>query len=157
MVPMNVNNLRCGPRGLELIKAWEQCRLVAYQDEKGIWTNGWGHVGADVGKGTRWTQEYADKVLAQDVAWAEDCVNRNVTVVLTQEQFDALVVFVFNVGPRQFKASTLLIKLNEGDFGACPSQFRKFSKVTDPITKTLRVSNGLVRRRAAEIALFTSV
>jgi lysozyme len=152
-----INQLRCGPRGLALIKEWEKCVLTAYQDEKGVWTIGWGHTGADVGRGTKWTQSEADAVLGLDVVWAEDAVNRLVHMRLNQCQFDALVAFVFNVGARNFKFSTLLKKINGGDFGACPTQFRRWNKVTDPATNETRVSNGLTRRRNAEVALFNAV
>lgn len=98
--------------GLGLITSIEQLRLTAYRDSGGVWTIGYGH--------TRWAVEgmqisaaKALELLASDVAEAEAAVNRLVRVPLEQNQFDALVCFVFNVGVGAFKSSTILRLINE--------------------------------------------
>jgi lysozyme len=81
--------------GLLLTVQFESCRLVAYQDSNGIWTCGWGHT-FGVHAGTTCTQEQADAWLLEDVQSAVGSVNRLVTAPLTQNEFDAVVDFVFN-------------------------------------------------------------
>ena len=81
---------------------------------------------------------------------AEAAINGRVTVPLTQPQFDALVSFVFNVGAGAFRKSTLLKKLNAGDYAEATAEFPRWVKGGG---KTLP---GLVVRRAAEMLLFGS-
>jgi lysozyme len=90
-----------------ITESFEGVKLVAYQDSRGVWTIGYGHT-AGVYEGMTCTQEQADIWLAQDIAWAESVVNRDVHVALTQNEFDALVDFVFNCGSGNFEHSTLL-------------------------------------------------
>src|SRR5271165_5063255 len=94
--------------GLELTKRFEGLRLKAYQDDGGVWTIGYGHTGKDVKPRMTITEAKADDLLRSDVHTAVDAVSRLVTVPLTQGQFDALVDFVFNLGPTKFAGSTLL-------------------------------------------------
>lgn len=134
--------------GIALIKQFEGLRHEAYQCPAGIWTIGYGHT-ADVRPGDIITAEQADAFLLQDVAESEIAVNRQVTTVLTQNQFDALVSFVFNLGSNNFRASTLLKKLNTGDnIGAAAELMRWVYAGGKP-------SPGLIRRREAEKLLFT--
>jgi lysozyme len=135
--------------GLNLTKASEGCKLEAYQDTGGVWTIGVGHT-AGVKKGDVITQEMADVMLIGDVKWAEETVKSLVTVELSQDQFDALVDFVFNEGIGNFKTSTLLRKLNMGDTLSASYEFQRWVKQGD---KTLA---GLVTRRAAEMQLFVA-
>lgn len=144
--------MRLSPAGESLIKSRESCRLVAYQDSRGRWTIGFGHTGPDVGRGARWTEADAEAAFWHDVAWAEDAVNELVRVALTQNQFDALVSFVFNVGRAAFSTSTLLRRINAGDFSAAQREFRRWNKTT--VDGKLTVEPGLTARRAAEAALF---
>src|ERR1700728_4930363 len=88
--------------GLALTQEFEGLRLTAYQDSVGVWTIGYGHTGTDVHRGLSVTQERATELLTQDVSSAVAHVNRLVTIELTQNQFDALVDFVFNAGPGNF-------------------------------------------------------
>lgn len=83
--------------GMELIKSFEGCRLKAYQDVAGIWTIGYGHTG-NVRPGMSITQEQAETFLRADLKKFEQCINRCVAVPLTQNMFDALVSFTYNVG-----------------------------------------------------------
>lgn len=146
--------MNCSPHGLRFIREFEACRLIAYRDQKGVWTIGWGHTGPEVQNGVRWAQSEADAAFTRDVAWAERAVNSLVTTALTQNQFDALTSFCFNVGAQNFKLSTLLRKVNGSDMVGAQAQFPRWSKITDPKTGLMKVSAGLARRRAAEKSLF---
>jgi len=92
---------------IDLIEHFEGLRLTAYRDACGVWTIGYGHTGDGAGFARTITQEEADRLLAQDVSAAENIVRTACAGIhLTQGQFDALVSFVFNVGPgkRGFKS-----------------------------------------------------
>ncbi|WP_340151539.1 lysozyme [uncultured Sneathiella sp.] len=112
-------------RGASFIKHFEGERLTAYDDGTGIMTIGYGHTG-DVKAGETITQAQADSYLMGDVKWAVDTVNNAVKVKLQQNQFDALVSFTFNVGEGAFKSSTLLQKLNAGDYAAVPGELDRW-------------------------------
>jgi lysozyme len=134
-------------RGLSLIQQSESLRLTAYSDSKGVPTLGWGHT-SGVRLGMTCTREQADMWLESDVSWAVATVNRLATVLLNQNQFDALVDFVFNVGSGQLGGSTLLRKLNSGDFEGAAQQFKVW-KYAGGIAVP-----GLVNRRSAEEKMF---
>jgi GH24 family phage-related lysozyme (muramidase) len=136
-------------QGLDLVKRFEGLRLAAYQDSAGVWTIGYGHTG-NVRPGQRITEAQAEQLLRKDVAWAEDAVRKNVDVPLSQGQFDALVSFTFNLGSGALQRSTLLKKLNAGDYAGAQAEFGRFVHAGG------RVLPGLVRRRADEAALFGS-
>ena len=144
-------NMHYGKNGLDLTKGFEKCRLVPYKDGGGVWTNGWGNTHR-VTPGVAITQEQADKDLLANVQDAVDCVNDSVRVKLTQDQFDALVDFTFNAGCGAFKGSTLLRKLNAGDFVGADAQFAAWNKIR--VNGVLTASKGLDNRRTAEDALF---
>lgn len=136
------------PAGLELIQSHEGLRLTAYLCPAGIWTIGWGHTGPDVHKGLTITRNEAYTLLRRDLEGPEEAINDHVTVLLDQSQFDALVSFVFNVGVKAFLGSTLLRKLNAGNYGAVPAELAKWNKGGG------RVLPGLVRRRKEEAELW---
>lgn len=98
------------------------------------------------------TKEQAKALLIDDIAEYEDYVKKHVTVPLTQNQFDALVCFVYNVGGVAFKGSTLLKLLNKKAYNGASNQFPVWNKVR--IDGQLVVSGGLVKRRKAEKDLF---
>ena len=133
--------------GLGLTEQFESCRLTAYQDGRGIWTIGWGHTGPEVVEGLVWTQAQADAQLLKDVSWAEANVNTHVTVPLTQNEFDSLVDFTFNVGVGNFDGSTMFRLLNQNDLSGAALQFERWDK-----SAGVEVA-GLLRRRQAEEAL----
>lgn len=134
--------------GLELIKRHEGLRLNAYLDAVGVPTIGYGHTGQDVHLGLTITEHQADALLRQDVREAEDCIEANVQVDLTQGQFDALCSFVFNLGCGAFIRSTLLRLLNDGDYAGAGQQFGRWVNAGgQPLP-------GLVKRRGDELALF---
>lgn len=138
--------------GIDLIKRHEGLRLKAYPDPGtgGVpWTIGYGHT-ADVVPGEIITEEEADKFLQKDIREVVRVLQHSVTMPLTSPQFDALVSFVFNVGAVQFSNSTLLRKLNAGDYEAIPAQLARWNKAGG------NVMLGLVRRRKDEAELWAS-
>ncbi len=145
---MSVNNLTYSRDGLALTQLFEGDILTAYQDQKGVWTIGYGHT-AGVQPGQTITQDQAVEFLMNDVSSAVACVNKIVTVVLTQSQFDALVDFTFNLGPGNFSSSTLLRDINAGSFPAAVAQFDIWDHCGGV------VNAGLLRRRQAEAAEFS--
>ncbi|MEX1034778.1 MAG: lysozyme [Sneathiella sp.] len=112
-------------RGADFIKSFEGNRLTAYDDGTGVMTIGYGHTG-DVKVGETITQAQADSYFMEDVKGAVAAVNSAVKVNLTQGQFDALVSFTYNVGGGAFKSSTLLKKLNAGDFNAVTAELDRW-------------------------------
>ncbi|MDE1156356.1 MAG: lysozyme [Acidobacteriaceae bacterium] len=136
-------------KGLALVKSFEGLRLAAYTDSAGIWTIGYGST-ANVKPGMVITQQQADDRLRADMAQAEHAVNIGVRIALNQSQFDALCDFAFNVGIGNFLKSSLREVLNEGNFVDAPALFSQWTKAGG------KVLDGLVRRRAAEAALFAS-
>ena len=136
--------------GLQLTKQFEGLRLDAYQDCAGIWTIGYGHTGREVKAGRRVTALEAEVLLRTDLRDAIACVNRAVhaEVALEQHQFDALVDFCFNTGRRSFLQSSLLGYVNGEDFASAAHEFSLWVNVD------MKPVSGLVRRRAAEAAMF---
>lgn len=104
--------MKLSPAGLQALSLREGRRLNAYLDSRGIPTIGVGHTGPEVRMGLIWSNTQVDEALAADVGWAEDEVNRMVTVPMTQNQFDALVSFVFNIGKSGFDHSSALRDFN---------------------------------------------
>jgi lysozyme len=136
-------------KGLALTESFEGLRLTAYQDQVGVWTIGYGHT-KGVTRGMTCTQEQAEQWLLEDVQDAVDAVNELVHVVLSQDQFDALVDFVFNLGAGSFAGSTLLHKLNAEDYEGAAVEFDKWDHAGGQVVA------GLLRRRQAETDLFES-
>ena len=141
--------MRTGYQGIELIRHFEGCRLDAYLCPAGVWTIGYGHT-ADVKEGDSIDQEAAEAFLIEDLETFEQAVTRLVEVPLTQQQFDALVSWTFNLGAGNLAESTLLKKLNNYQYAEVPEQMMRWVRAGG------KVLDGLVRRRAAEAALFQS-
>lgn len=141
---------RINAAGLSHIMQWEGKRLVAYQDMAGIWTIGYGHTTAAgiprVREGMRISDKEAEDILKKDLIKFEDRVSRLVKVPLTDNQFAVLVSFDFNTGA--LHKSTLLKKLNEGDYDAVPAELMKW------VNAGGKRVQGLVNRRAAEAGLW---
>lgn len=134
-----------------LTEASESCRLNAYPDPASggaPWTIGWGATGAGIVEGTVWTKDHADSRLTLDLNARADIVDRLVKVVLTPAKKAALVDFVYNLGEGNFESSTLLKRLNAGDYQAAADEFPKWNLAHG------NVMPGLVRRRARERDLF---
>ena len=146
--------MQTSDKGIALIKQFEGCKLTAYQDSVGVWTIGYGWTqpvdGKPIRAGMTIKQETADRVLKTGLVSYESDVSRLVKVGLTQGQFDALVSFAYNLGARALSTSTLLRKLNAGDYAGAADEFLRWNKAGG------KVLNGLTRRREAERALFLS-
>ena len=139
--------------GLHLTERFEGCRLMAYPDPGSggdPWTIGYGHTGPEVVEGLEITQDQAEQYLVQDIKQAEANVNAVVHVELTQEEFDALVDFAFNCGCRNLDSSTLMKKLNAGDYEGASHEFIKWDMAAG------HHMSGLLKRREAEAAMFIS-
>lgn len=143
------NHLSPSAACLSLIKRFESCDLTQYPDENGLPTIGWGHLlrPNEVHLQTI-TQEIADHMLSCDVQAAANDVNTMVHVQLTQNQFDALTSFDFNVGGSRFRDSTLLIYLNANRIYDAAREFLRWDHCGG------KVSGGLKTRREAERNLF---
>lgn len=135
--------------GLDLVKRSEGLRLEKYQDVAGKWTIGYGHLikHGEIFDGPI-TEDRATELLQQDLRLAESAVDDLVTVPLNDNQYSALVDFVYNVGKGNFEASTLLKRLNSGKHAAAADEFLKW------VYAGGRRIEGLARRRSAERALF---
>lgn len=139
--------MKIGNKGIELIKSFEGLFLTAYKCPAGIWTIGYGHT-KGVKQGQQITANKAEEFLREDVAQFEkDVLKQNLK--LTQNQFDALVSFVFNVGGGNFQKSTLLrkAKVNSNDL-SIKDEFLRWNKAAG------KVLPGLTRRRQAEANLY---
>eukprot|EP00117_Sycon_ciliatum_P028983 scpid90717/ scgid23180/ Probable lysozyme; Endolysin; Lysis protein; Muramidase; P13 len=142
---------RMSKKGLDLVKSLSGLRLNAYVDPVGVLAIGYGHT-KNVRLGQRITVQQANRLLLQDVAWAENAVNSMVRYPVKQSQFDALVSFTFSVGAANFKSSTLLKVINAGQLQRVPQELRRWNKGT--LRMKLRELPGLVVRREKEIALW---
>lgn len=120
--------MKTSEKGLKVLMLREGFKHKAYQDTKGIWTIGVGHTGPEVQEGLVWTDEQVLAAFAADVKWAEDCVNKFVKAKLTQNQFDALVSFVFNIGCTRFPISTVCRQLNINDYRGAALAFLLWTK-----------------------------
>ncbi|EOY8504120.1 lysozyme [Enterobacter cloacae] len=146
--------MQTSEKGIALIKQFEGCKLTAYQDSVGVWTIGYGWTqpvdGKPIRAGMTIKQETAERLLKTGLVSYESDVSRLVKVGLTQGQFDALVSFTYNLGARSLSTSTLLRKLNAGDYAGAANEFQRWNKAGG------KVLTGLTRRREAERALFLS-
>jgi lysozyme len=141
------SNMNISQEGLSLIKRFEGCELEAYKCAAGVWTIGYGST-KGVKEGDTVSQEEADKLLLHEMEEYEGYINDMVNVDLEQNQFDAMVSWVFNLGPTNLKASTLLKVLNAKDYEGVPAQIKRWNKAGG------KVLQGLIRRREAESLLF---
>lgn len=139
--------IRTSPAGLHVIKSFEGCRLKAYRDVVGVWTIGYGHT-EGVKEGDTLTQDEADALLPRALMRYEDAVRQACTTAPNQNQFDALVSFAYNVGTEGMRKSTVIRCHNRGDHNAAARAFALWNKAGG------KVWPGLVRRRAAEAALY---
>ncbi|MDJ0658194.1 MAG: D-Ala-D-Ala carboxypeptidase family metallohydrolase [Crocosphaera sp.] len=141
--------MKISQQGINLIKEFEGCRLTTYADTGGVATIGYGHTGSDVRSGQCISETEAENLLRKDVERFEKAVSSEVKVSLSQNQFDALVSFAFNVGQGNLHTSTLLKKLNQSDYQGAAQEFPRWCK--DNRGHELL---GLKRRREAEKKLF---
>lgn len=144
-----MNNYKTSPEGLQILKHFEGKRLTAYQDSVGVWTIGYGTT-SGVKRGMVITESQAEDLLEKDLAKFEAGVRKLVTVPLSQNQFDALVVFAYNVGLGNLGNSTLLKLLNNRQYSLVPAQFLRWNRAGGQIL------NGLTKRRKSEAILFST-
>jgi len=137
-----------GSAGEALIKSFEKLVLVAYKDLRGRWTCGWGHTGPDVTESTTCTPEQAEEWFHEDTLAATRGVDESLTTNVSQNQFDALVSFTFNVGVGSEEHSTMIRLINARQFDRAAAEFPRWDHV-DGIPEA-----GLLRRRLAEQKLF---
>ena len=153
--------------GMDLLRNFEGLILFAYDDAvappkpvptggvvRGTLTIGYGHTGSDVKPGLKWTEQQANDALADDVGHCVGQIKPSIHANLTDNQFSALVCFAFNVGAGAFRQSTALKDINANKLVNVPDDIAlyHFARVNGQRVP----SNGLVRRRAAEIALWNS-
>jgi len=141
--------MKTGSKGIELIKHFEGCELEAYKCPAGVWTIGYGHI-KGVKEGMTITELQAEEMLKSELNEYEGYINNLVTVELNQNQFDAMVSWVYNLGGGNLKASTLLKVLNSGEYDGVPAQMMRWNKAGG------KVLEGLTRRRQAEADLFVA-
>jgi lysozyme len=143
-----------GTNGLNLIKKKEGFVSIPYKCQAGVPTIGYGSTYYDNGKKVTMsdpgiTEQEATKLLSNTIKGFEKAVNTYVTSDINQNQFDALVSFTYNVGPDQFRKSTMLKYINKNPNDPnIALEFAKWVKVKG------NVSKGLVKRRAEESKLY---
>src|SRR5690606_5549278 len=146
------DEMHVSPSGVDLICNFEGLRLKAYDDGVGVWTIGFGTTkypnGIRVKKGDTCTLDQAKAYMQNDLKSFEQTVNNTVKVPLNQNQFDALVSLAYNIGSTAFKNSTLVRRLNEGNYKAAANQFDVW------VNAGGKRMQGLVNRRTTEKALF---
>ena len=150
--------IRLSPQGAAFVARFEGCKLALYNDPVGHCTIGIGHLvhhgrcngsePAELKQGI--TRERAVQLLQQDAAAIARALQRNLRVAVNQQQADALLSWGFNCGAGVFQTSTLMRKLNAGDFASVASELARWDKAGSPPRPVL----GLTRRRAAEGRLF---
>lgn len=151
--------MKISKNGIALIKNFEGLVLHAYKDKAGVWTIGHGSTRYANGKavipGDKLdNEELADLLLLSTLGQFEDAVTSYVLVPLSQNQYDALVSFTYNLGTHALLQSTLLQKLNMKDYAAAANGFAPWNKITDPHTGKKIVCDALTKRRALESILF---
>lgn len=145
--------MRLSDAGIHLLKLHEGLRLSAYTDSAGVWTIGWGHTGPDVQPGTKISEAEAEEFLREDLQLVERMVRHRIMTHLSQNEFDALVSLVYNLGPQVLdpKKSTLARKLREGDRIGVAGEFMRWHRAGGkPVL-------GLILRRWREAGVFLGV
>lgn len=140
---------------ISLVKRWEGLKLTAYPDPGSKngepWTIGYGHTSdgfLKVNRGLTISTQVAEDALTFDLNETAAAIEPLIKADLSDNQFGALVSFAFNVGVSAFRKSTLLKKLNAGDYAAVPAQLARWNKNDG------KVMDGLINRRAAEAGLW---
>lgn len=139
--------MKTSPTGIALIKSFEGLSLIPYYCPGHILTIGYGHT-KTTKPGSKITAKQAEELLKEDLKYYEEAVTDLIRSPITQNQFDALVCFTFNVGVGNFKRSTMLRMINQKKYYEAADQFLVWNKIND------KESFGLTNRRAAERNLF---
>lgn len=140
--------MKASQAAIDLIKQFEGLRLQAYQDQKGVWTIGFGYTGPEVHQGLVWTEAQANMALVSRVNAIASILSGCIVPLLNQDQFDALVSLCYNIGQGAFRGSTLLRLINQRDFDEAADEFLKWDHVDG------QVNPGLLSRRVEEMHLF---
>lgn len=147
----NINEVKMQDKYIDILKQLEGFRDTPYKCSAGVWTIGYGHSSAIDNRALTnkpITEAEATDILREDISRFESVVRSSVTVPLTEAQHAALTFFCFNIGASAFKKSTLLKKLNSGDYNSVPGELLRWNKVSG------RPSVGLSSRRHREIELW---
>ena len=142
--------MKISNKGIDLIKHFEGCETEAYKCPAGVWTIGYGHI-KGVQEGQVITETQAHEMLVEELKEYENYILNAVEVDLNQNQFDAMVSWVYNLGPTNLKSSTLLKELNSKNYNAAAQEITKWNKAGG------KVLTGLVKRREAEASLFNEI
>lgn len=145
--------MKLSDAGMALLGELEGFRGTKYLDQGGRPTIGFGHLIKPSEQFDKITKEEAMDLLRVDVEEAEDAINDLVTISLSQNEFDALVIFVYNIGRSALRSSTTLKVINSGNKRQVPKWLRKWVYVTIDGGAKLR-SDGLENRREKEIELW---
>ena len=147
--------MKLSENGFEFLKSQEGVRYKSYQDSIGVWTIYIGLItfnGKKVTQGMTVTEEEGKAEFLKQIVTYENAVNNNAKTILTQNQFDALVSFTFNLGINNFKSSTLLKKVNiNTNDQSIGDEFMKWNRAGN------KVIDGLTKRRKAETKLYFSL
>lgn len=151
--------MRTSQTGIDFIKSHEGLRLTTYLDQAGKPTIGYGHLvkpNESYLLNTTITVQQAEELLSNDLIPAESVVNSQVFVPLNQQQFDALVSLVFNIGQGNFTTSTLKGRINNRyDKEDIAEAWKRWNKIT--VNGQLQESAGLTKRRQDEVDLYFSL
>lgn len=142
--------MKTSNKGIEIIKKYEGFSAKSYICPAGFKTIGYGHLINKNEDLTEVSSSEAEELLLKDLISAEQAVMRNININLTQEQFDSLVSFTFNLGAAALQRSTLRQKVNRADHEEAASEFKRWV-----FSNGLKLE-GLVRRRNHESALYLS-
>lgn len=137
--------------GIAFVRRWEGFSATTYKDSAGLLTIGVGHlIKPSESFAEPITEQEAEDLLTKDLSKAESAVFRLIKVPLTDNQFDALCSWVFNVGSGAMQRSTLRTKLNRGEYSEASAEFLRW------IWSGGKKTQGLLRRRTAEMMMFLS-
>lgn len=150
--------MKPSPAAIAVIKKFEVnyqgvVALEAYDDGYGNWTIGWGRV-QDVGRGMKINLAQAEQFLAEDIAIATQAIDRALKVSVTQAQYDALTVLSFNCRSAVKATSSVMQAINAGRTHEVPALWMQYQYARNLKTKAVTQSDGLVRRRRAELELW---
>ena len=132
----------------------EGCKLVAYPDQKGVWTIGYGQTGPGIVKGLVWTQAQANAAFADAEATRALRLSSMLTGATSQSQFDAMLDLGYNIGMNALSTSTVVRQHNAGNFKAAAAAFLLWDKIT--VNGVVTVDAGLVTRRQREATVYLS-
>lgn len=136
--------------GYDLIKSFEKCKLVAYDDGFGNRTIGWGHT-QTADRLTKISQAQADALLKLDALRAVACMRHTVKISLFQNEVNALASLIFNIGCTAFTTSHLLTAINASDAERVKAEWMRWNHVNGKVAK------GLTKRRTAELAMWCEI